>query len=314
MLTCSRLLILSCLVACLLAACGAPVAPLLQTGAADLRAAAWQQTPDRYLCSVEHRENQALIKILDLQQQGVRKVVVPGRVKNLDGVQSEGKLYVSAIPVGSSEQALYEVQIHTGQVRRLLSFSQVGLNVEDFLIQNGKLYAVGVQNQRTALLSYDLKAYGWQPVVYDFQPGVLQYSLQNQDLQILHFGQESLTRTMVNLNSRQIYSINYAFNYKASENYLYSGIISRNGRYIFASINDKVQRYQLQDQMIYRLAPIILPHALPRYVALSQDGQQLYISHNQENRVSRVRFHSDGVTYRIEDLAFPGVHQELAVF
>ncbi|PIQ26487.1 hypothetical protein COW36_21690 [bacterium (Candidatus Blackallbacteria) CG17_big_fil_post_rev_8_21_14_2_50_48_46] len=298
---------------------GCNALPSVQVVPAQLQRAAASQPKnqtDRYLCSVENREGSAIVKILDLQQQGVRSVMIPGRVKNMDGVQSEGKLYVNAIPAGSQDQTIYEVTIQTGQVRRLLSFSQIGLNTEDFLIQNGKLYAVGVQNHRTTLMSYDFKAYGWQPVVYDFQPGVLQFGNQSQDLQVLHFGSGIMTRTMVNLANRQTYSFNYSFNYKAqgTEDYLYSGIISRNGRYIFASINDKIERYQLEDKQVNRLAPITLPHALPRYVALSQDGQQLYISHNQENRISRVIFNPDGVTYRIEDLAFPGHHQELAVF
>lgn len=292
--------------------CNPPVTPLPTPS--EVQSVSHKHMSDRYLCSVDTRDNQALLKILDLQNQGVRSVVIPGQAKHLDGVQSEDKLYVSAVPHGSSEQTLYEVYIKTGQVQRLLSFAQVGLKVEDILIQNGKLYAVGIQNQRTALLSYDLKAYGWQPIVYDFQPGILQYSLQSQELQVLHFGQGVLTRTTVNLNSRQTSAVNYAFNYRAPDNYFYSGTISRNGRYIFASINDKVERYHIQGQTIQRLTPIILPHAQPRYVALSYNGQYLYVSHNQQHRVSRVHFNTDGMTYRIEDLAFPGFHQELAVF
>jgi hypothetical protein len=306
---------LSLISSALLCACSATpiVAPPTQVRA-NQAAVETKVNPDRYLCSIENKEGHAIVKILDLQKQGVRSVMVPGRVKNMDGVQSEGKLYALSVAAGSNEQTLYEVNVLDGQVRRLVSFSQVGLATEDFIIQNGKLYAVGIQNKRPALFSYDLKAYGWQPVVYDFQPGVLQYGVQTQDLQVLHFGSASLTRTTVNLANRQTYSVNYSFNYKASENFLYSGVISRNGRSIFASINDKIERYQIDEKQINRLAPISLPHALPRYVALSQDGQQLYVSHNQENRISRVRLNPDGVTYRIDEVAFPGTHQELAVF
>lgn len=322
-------LALALLMSSTISACSAtPVVAPAQIGALNAAPAQTVKNQDRYLCSIEAREGHSIVKILDLNQQGVRSVMVPGKVKSMDGVQAEAKLYVNSVAPGSNDQTLYEVNILDGQVRRLLSFAQVGLAPEDFLIQNGKLYAVGMQNKRPALFSYDLKAYGWQPVVYDFQPGTLQYGAQTQDLQILHFGPGSMTRTTVNLASRQTYSVNYAFNYKTgelayktaqaqaqgSENYLYSGLISRNGRSIFASINDKIERYQIEDKQINRLAPITLPHALPRYAALSQDGQKLYVSHNQQNRVSRVRFNPDGVTYRIEDIAFPGTHQELAVF
>ncbi len=322
-------LTLALVISSLITACSAtPVVAPAQVRALNTVPTQAAKNQDRYLCSIEAREGHSIVKILDLNQQGVRSVMVPGKVKSMDGVQAEGKLYVNSVAQGSTDQTLYEVNVLDGQVRRLLSFSQVGLETEDFLIQNGKLYAVGMQNKRPALFSYDLRAYGWQPVVYDFQPGTLQYGSQTQDLQVLHFGAASLTRTTVNLASRQTYSVNYSFNYKTgqlsyktaqaqskgSENYLYSGLISRNGRSIFASINDKIERYQIEDKQINRLAPITLPHALPRYAALSQDGQQLYVSHNQQNRVSRVRFNPDGVTYRIEDIAFPGTHQELVVF
>ena len=272
-----------------------------------------QENVDRYLCSIEQKEAQTLIRVLDLKNAGVRSLSLPGKIHHLSGVQSEQKLYIHAS--NGQDEALYEMLLDSNQIRRILSFAQIGLKPSGIIIRSNKLYVSGVQNNRSALLSYDLKAAGWQPIAYDFQPGLLQIGNQIQDLQVLHFGRETLTRTLVNLINRQTQSFNYAFSFKTRlDDYLYSGVISRNGRYIFASVNDKIERYQLEGKQIQRLTPIALTATRPRHLALSQNGQQLYISHQQENRVTRLSFQHDINSWRTEEIGFPGHHEQLAVF
>lgn len=284
--------------------------------APGLQAADFASTPDRYLCTVERSpDGNSRIKIMDLNTRAVRAVGIPGQVKSLDGSPQNQKLYASALHNG--QMALFEVDITRLSVQRSMSFAQVGLNPDDFLIDQGKLYTVGTQNNKqTAVMSYDLATKGWQPLVYNVKPGVLEFSTTARSLQVLSFGVDEMTRTTIDVNSKQTVSVNYDIAYYKGESKdtLYGGTISRNGRTVFASVNNRINRFELNKDQIRALPPIEITYAQARHVALSRDNRSIYVSHDQPNRVSRIRFNPDGITYTIDEIAFPGSNNELVVF
>lgn len=281
-----------------------------------LQASDFASTPDRYLCTVERsQDGSSRIKIMDLSNRSVRAVMIPGQVKSLDGSPQNQKLYASALQNG--QMALFEVDITRLTVQRTMSFAQVGLSPDDFLIDQGKLYTVGTQNNKqTAVMSYDLATKGWQPLVYNVKPGMLEFSTTARTLQVLSFGVDEMTRTTIDVNSKQTVSVNYDIAYYKGESKdtLYGGAISRNGRTVFASVNNRINRFELNKDQIRALPPIEITYAQARHVALSRDNRSIYVSHDQPNRVSRIRFNPDGVTYAIEEIAFPGTNNELVVF
>lgn len=317
--------------------------------------------PDRYLCTVESKGNEnATIKMMDLQSHQVRAVFVPGRVSGFYGSRENQRLYISSSQGTQSPQhALYEADVNQGTIRRILSFSQAGITPTDFVVDEDRIYVAGQQNNKGVLFGYSLKQSGWQPVVYDIQPGSLEWGTNHQALQVLNFGEEDLTRTTIDIPNRKVLSV-FTFNHgvpfgnnvgvstddgmfyyavhqlkenmqvfayntqtgaqstllnpERQKGILYSSVITKNGRYLYASVNDKIERYELKGTQVQRLPSIDLKFAEARYLALSNSDQVLYVSHDKSNRVSRISFHPDQVTYDLSEVAFPGENNELVVF
>lgn len=94
---------------------------------------------------------------------------------------------------------------------------------------------------------------------------------------------------------------------------LYSSTISKDGRFMYATIDNRVERYELQGTQLRRLPPITLNAKEARYLSLSQDQRTLYVSHDGKASISRIRLAPDQ-SYTLDELAFPGQNNELTVF
>lgn len=94
---------------------------------------------------------------------------------------------------------------------------------------------------------------------------------------------------------------------------LYSSVISRDGRFLYATIDNKIHRYELIGTQMKRLPPIELRTSEARYLALSHTGPVLYVSHDRKNSVSQITLQADG-SYTIQDLPYPGQNNEIFVF
>ncbi len=94
---------------------------------------------------------------------------------------------------------------------------------------------------------------------------------------------------------------------------LYSSVISQDGRFLYATIDNRIERFELRGTALTKLEPIPLPYKEARHLTLSQDQRTLYVSHEQEGVLSRVRLFSDQ-TYQVDKLGFPGQNKELIVF
>lgn len=94
---------------------------------------------------------------------------------------------------------------------------------------------------------------------------------------------------------------------------LYSSVISRDGRYLFATIDDMVQRFELRGTEMKRLPPIELNLKEARFLTLSADGKRLYVSHDGKNSVSQIDLGA-GLNYQLKELPYPGDNYELVVF
>lgn len=94
---------------------------------------------------------------------------------------------------------------------------------------------------------------------------------------------------------------------------LYSSVISQDGRFLYATIDNRIERFELQGTSLRKLEPIPLPYKEARHLTLSQDQRTLYVSHEQEGVLSRVKLFPDQ-TYQVDKLAFPGQNKELIVF
>lgn len=293
--------------------------PQTNTVPGTIQAQSQKPTPllaDRYLCTVEHRTENGVVKIMDLTNRTVRSVFIPGHVTRMSGLQATQKLYASAYQgENKGNQSLYEVDIVKGTVSRTLAFSQIGLNPEDVMIDQGKLYTTGFQQTRGALFSYDLNTKGWQPLAYDIKPGVMQWGTSANVLQVLHFNNAQVTRTTVEVSSRRVSSYSYAFTHlNEQDNKFYGGTITRFGDMLYASVNNRIERYEIKGTQFTRLNPIELKYADVRFIALSRNDRTLYVSHEKQNRVSLVRMNPDGLTYTLDEIAFPGENNELVVF
>lgn len=305
----------------LLTACQTTTGMVPQTNPVPTVIQAQSQKPipaltDRYLCTVEHRPGNGIVKIMDLTNRSVRSVFIPGAINRMAGSQLTQKLYVTAYQTeNKSSQSLYEVDIVKGTVSRTLGFSQIGLQPADIMIGNDKLYATGIKQNQGAIFSYDLNTKGWQPLVYDIKPGVMQWGESANVLQVLHFNKAQVTRTTIEVSSRKVSANSYSFSHLNEQDIkFYGGTITRVGNLLFASVNNRIERYELNGLQFSRLNPIELKYAEVRYIALSRNDRTLYVSHEKQNRVSLVRMNADGLTYTLDEIAFPGENNELVVF
>lgn len=95
---------------------------------------------------------------------------------------------------------------------------------------------------------------------------------------------------------------------------LFSSAISKDGRFLYATIDNRLERYQLEGTTMKHLPPIALNFKEARYLTLSSDQHTLYVSHDGNTSVSRIRIGADNLTYTVDELAMPGQNNELIVF
>jgi 6-phosphogluconolactonase (cycloisomerase 2 family) len=94
---------------------------------------------------------------------------------------------------------------------------------------------------------------------------------------------------------------------------LYNSVISRDGRHLYATIDNKIHRYELQGTQMRRLPPIELRIPEARYLTLSPNANILYVSHDRKNSVSQITLNPDN-TYQVQEFAYPGQNNEVLVF
>lgn len=266
---------------------------------------------DRYLCTVQPGDSNSLIKTMDLKTRQIRSVFIPGQVKTLAGSSATKKLYA-----GTTNGQVYEVDIQKNTIKYFLSFNQVALKSAEFVVNNQQLFAVGLQQgKRGSLLSMDLQKKSWKPLAYNVKTGRLAWTGNAHSLQILNMGSQNISRTTVNIKTRQVIHRDYTLNNQDEDNDFYNGVFSPGGRYLYASVNNRIERFERKGNQLVRMTPIELQHVKARYLALSHFGKTLYVSHDQPNRLTRIRLnsgHSSG--YSIEEVAFAGLNQQLVVF
>lgn len=95
---------------------------------------------------------------------------------------------------------------------------------------------------------------------------------------------------------------------------LFSSAISKDGRFLYATIDNRLERYELQGTTMKHLPPIVLNFKEARYLTLSDDQHTLYVSHDGNTSVSRIRIGADNLTYSVDEIAFPGQNNEVIVF
>lgn len=270
------------------------------------------QYQDTYLCAVEHREKQSIVKSMDLQTHQMRSTFVPGKVHGLAGDPDTRTLYIHAQE--GAYHSLYAVDVKSNSIKREAMFNQVGLIPEDFVITKGMLYVVGHQKNGTALMRMDLRTKQWMPVVYGVKPGDLEANLSNNDLQVLNFSDESLTKTTINVSMGQKKEVYFDFSQKDRHEKKLNGVISQSGNYIYANFSDKIGRYRVQANKLVRLNPIPMNTTQARYVALSRNEGTLYVTTEQSNQVLQVHMSPNGENFKVRPLSFPGDNHELVAF
>jgi sugar lactone lactonase YvrE len=92
---------------------------------------------------------------------------------------------------------------------------------------------------------------------------------------------------------------------------LYSSAISRDGRFLYATVDDKVHRYELIGTQLRRLPPIVLRHPEARFLALSPDNRTLYVSHEGTTQVSQIQL--SNATPTVAEVPMPGISNELFI-
>lgn len=95
---------------------------------------------------------------------------------------------------------------------------------------------------------------------------------------------------------------------------LFSSAISKDGRFLYATIDNRLERYELQGTTLKHLPPIALNFKEARYLALSADQHTLYVSHDGNASVSRIHIGADNLSYTVDELAMPGQNNEVLVF
>lgn len=95
---------------------------------------------------------------------------------------------------------------------------------------------------------------------------------------------------------------------------LFNSTISKDGRFLYATIDNRLERYELQGTSLRRLTPVTLNVKEARYLTLSDDQRTLYVTHDGRTSVSRIRLAADNVNYTVDEIAFPGQNNEITVF
>ena len=350
-------LILAALPLLLLAGCQAAPVP---TNQPVLRAQTATKQVDRFLCVVEpNGEKAATVKVMNLANRQIRAVYLPGIVQAMDADRARGKLYLSVRTAEGPRYDLFELDVANLTLSRPASFTQAGLTPVDFKVRDSQVYAAGRQAGRGIMLGHSLQQGGWTNLAFDFLPGRLEWSSQANWIQSVHFDEENLVRTTIDVAQRRVvrtqtfphgipfgnnlgllapdgeffYALHqlqglveiYAFDItrqvvnkdvatEKAVGILFSSTISKDGRFLYATMDNRLERYELQGTALRRLPPVVLNFKEARYLSLSDDQRILYVTHDGKTSVSRIRIAPDNLNYTVDEVAFPGQNNEIIVF
>lgn len=95
---------------------------------------------------------------------------------------------------------------------------------------------------------------------------------------------------------------------------LYSTVISKDGTRLYASIDNRIERFALQGSFMRKMPAIQLRAAEARHLSLSEDQRTLYVSHEDTEQISRVYEVGSENGYRVDEIPFAGKNEELIVF
>lgn len=339
----------------LLTGCQALPQPPVQS---SLRAQSMRAESDRFLCVVEPNGESSTVKVMNMANKQIRAVYLPGQVLSMDGDRARNKLYLSVRADGPRFD-LYELDVATLNLSRPASFSQAGLNPVDFKVRDQQIFAAGRREGRGTMLGYNLQQGGWTNLALDFLPGRLEWSSQPNLIQSVHFDEENLIRTTIDVVGKRVvktqtfphgipfgnnigmvapdgeffYALHqlqglveiYAFDIDhqvvnkqiATEQaigILFSSAISKDGRFLYATIDNRLERYELQGTALRRLPPVTLNFKEARFLSLSEDQRTLYVTHDGKTSVSRIRIAPDNLNYTVDEIAYPGQNNEIIVF
>jgi len=109
-------------------------------------------------------------------------------------------------------------------------------------------------------------------------------------------------------------TVNREINTETAVGILFSSVISTNGRFLYATIDNRIERYELVGTSLRRLPAISLNAKEARYISLSSDQRTLYVTHDGQESVSRIRLAPDQVNYQVDEIAFPGHNTRVISF
>lgn len=95
---------------------------------------------------------------------------------------------------------------------------------------------------------------------------------------------------------------------------LYSTAISKDGTRLYATIDNRVERFALQGAFMRKMPAIQLPVTEARHLSLSEDQRTLYVTHEDSDQVSRVMNVDSEHNYRVDAFPFAGKNEEVIVF
>lgn len=95
---------------------------------------------------------------------------------------------------------------------------------------------------------------------------------------------------------------------------LYSSVISKDGTRLYATIDNRVERFELRGAFLRRMPAIPLQANEARHLSLSQDQRTLYITHEDTEQVSRIFNVNSEQGYRVDSFPFAGKNEEVIVF
>lgn len=320
-----------------------------------------QNASNRFLCVVEPVDDQGShIKVMDLNNRMLRRVYVPGQILSMEGDRQQDKLYFSVRLGGSSPRFdLYALDLHTLQLSRPASFSQISLRPIDFRVRDQTVYVAGWQNREGEMSALSLTQGGWSSLAKRFPPGQLQWSRNRDQIHSVHFDEDNITRTTIDVRQRRIvqsqtfahgvpfgnnmglsapdgdyyYALHqlqglvaiYAFDIESGSvnreiatetavGILFNSALSKDGRFLYATIDNRIERYELVGTHLRRLPPIDLKTKEARYLTLAEDQRTLYVTHGGQQSVSRIRLAPDYLTFQLDEIPFPGQNTQITVF
>ncbi len=95
---------------------------------------------------------------------------------------------------------------------------------------------------------------------------------------------------------------------------LYSSVISKDGRYLYATIDNRIERFELQGTFLRRMRPVNLKINEARHLTLSQDQRTLYVTHESSDQISQIHQIDSEVGYRVDNFPLAGKNREVLVF